>query len=102
MSIKIRERDVESYLTTRLAGIGLPCLKFNPDNKTGMPDRLILLPGGRVIWVELKTSGGHLEEIQKLQHKRLNDLGHRVVVIWGKAEVDKLVSEIVEEHITSE
>lgn len=95
MSIKVRERDVESYLVQRLDEIGLPCLKFNPEGKVGMPDRLVLLPEGKVIWVELKTKGGHLEEIQKLQHKRLGDLGHRVFVVWSKVDVDRLVQEIL-------
>lgn len=94
MSIRTRERDVESYLVDRMNALGLPCLKFIPDGKVGMPDRLILLPGQRVIWVELKTRGGHLEEIQKLQHKRLEQIGHRVVVVWNKDAVDDLVREI--------
>ena len=94
MSIKTRERDVESYLVNRLDECGLPCIKFVPDGKVGMPDRLILLPARHVIWVELKTSGGHLEEIQKLQHKRLRDLGHEVRVIWSKSDADNLVDEI--------
>ena len=98
MSIKVRERDVESYLVQRLDEIGIPCLKFNPDNKIGMPDRLVLLPDGKVIWVELKTTGGHLEEIQKLQHKRLQEIGHRVEVIWNKKDVDSLVQRIFDQR----
>lgn len=94
MSIRTRERDVESYLVGRLNTLGLPCLKFNPDGKVGMPDRVVLLPGQRVIWVELKTKGGHLEEVQKLQHKRLAEWGHDVRVVWSKADVDTLVEEI--------
>ena len=98
MSIKVRERDVESYLVQRLDEMGIPCLKFNPDNKIGMPDRLVLLPDGKVIWVELKTKGGHLEEIQKLQHKRLQEIGHRVEVIWNKKDVDSLVQSIFDQR----
>ena len=94
MSIKTRERDVESYLVSRINELGLPCMKFIPDGKVGMPDRLVLLPGGRVLWVELKTRGGHLEEIQKLQHKRLEQIGHKVRVVWSKEAADDLVEEI--------
>ena len=78
----------------QLNRVKIPCVKFVPDGKVGMPDRLILLPGGRVIWAELKTKGGHLEEIQKLQHQRLRQLGHAVRVLWNKGDVDKLVEEI--------
>lgn len=95
MSVKIRERDVESYLVEKLKEANLPCIKFQPDNKVGMPDRLILLPDQRVRWVELKTSGGHLEEIQRLQHKRLRERGHYVNLLWTKADVDRLVEELV-------
>lgn len=101
MSIKVRERDVESYLMDKLKDAGIPCVKFIPDGKVGMPDRLVLLPDGKVIWVELKTKGGHLEEIQKLQHKRLGDLGHRVFVVWSKGDVDELVQEIQDEKSQS-
>jgi len=97
MSIKTRERDVESYLVKRLGDIGLPCVKFIPDGKVGMPDRVVLLPDGRVLWVELKTDNGKLEEIQKVQHKKLRDLGHRVVVIWNRDEADSLIEEITKE-----
>ena len=99
MSIKVRERDVESHLVEELRRIGLPCVKFNPDGKVGMPDRLVLLPGGRVIWVELKTKGGHLEEIQRAQHRRLERLGHKVKVIWTKEDVDLLAEELAGEVV---
>ena len=94
MSIKVRERDVESYLVDELKKRGIMCVKFIPDGKIGMPDRLIILPDERVLWVELKTDNGRLEEIQKLQHKRLRDLGHQVTVVWSKEDVDDLLSQI--------
>lgn len=94
MSIKVRERDVESYLVDELKKRGLACVKFIPDSKIGMPDRLIILPDERVLWVELKTDNGRLEEIQKLQHKRLRDLGHKVSVVWSRDDVDELLSQI--------
>ena len=97
MSVRIRERDVESYLVDELKKVGYPCLKFVPDGKVGMPDRVVLLPDGRVLWVELKTDNGRLEEIQKVQHKKLRDFGHRVVVIWNRDEADKLIEEIKNE-----
>lgn len=89
--MNVRERDVEGYLIGRVEQAGLVCLKFNPDLKNGMPDRLILLPGEKVVWVELKTKGGSLSEIQKLQHKKLRQAGHRVEVVWTKAQADELV-----------
>ena len=101
MSIKVRERDVESYLVQKLESAGFPCHKFHPDGKAGMPDRVVLLPGSRVVWIETKTTGGHLEEIQKLQHKRLRDIGHKVFVIWNKDDADRVVDEITKEKYSS-
>jgi len=97
ISLQVRERDVESRLTSSLERIGVPCIKFSPEHKVGMPDRLILLPWGKCIWVELKTQGGHLAEIQKLQHRRLVDAGQRVEVLWNKKDVDNLVAEVKRE-----
>ena len=95
MSVKVRERDVESYLVSSMEQLGYPCLKFHPDGRAGMPDRVVLLPDSRVLWVELKTDNGRLEEIQKLQHKRLSDVGHEVKVVWSKGDVDGLTEELM-------
>lgn len=90
----MREREVESYLATKLKRHGLVGIKFIPDQMNGMPDRVILLPGSRVLWVELKTKGGKLSEIQKLRHAELKKLGQDVVVVWSKEQVDELVQSL--------
>lgn len=89
-----RERDVESYLTRRLREHDIPCIKFIPDNCTGMPDRIILLPHGRVLWCELKTKGGALSEIQKYRHQELAKSGQEVVTVWDYAQADELVERL--------
>lgn len=90
----MRERMVEKHLVERLRRIGIPCVKFIPDNMKGMPDRLVLLPDGKVVWVELKTDGGKLEIIQEVRHMALAKAGHRVVVVWNTDEADRLTEEI--------
>lgn len=92
-----REKEVESYLVKRMADIGLHTYKFIPDNRIGMPDRLLTLPDGRVLWIELKTDNGHLSMVQKLRHKELRDDGQNVEVIWNRKDVDALVERIREE-----
>ena len=91
---KTDERDVEKYLVERMKSIGLECDKFDPTHRPGMPDRIVLLPARRVLWVETKTIGGELSELQKYQHKRLKAAGHDVRVIWTKEQVDALIPEI--------
>lgn len=94
MSIKVRERDVESYLVSHLEAIGIQCVKFSPEHRNGMPDRLILLPDQRCIWAELKTDTGRHEELQKYQRRKLEQSGQRVEVIWTKKDADALINEI--------
>lgn len=96
--MNVRERDVETYLTGQLKSkLGLACIKFIPDNRNGMPDRLVLLPAGRVLWVELKTTGGTLSPIQKLRHEELKRAGHDIVCVWTKAQADELVTRLAME-----
>ena len=90
----MRERTVEQHLVKSLDKIGVPCVKFLPDLQRGMPDRIILLPGGKVVWVELKTESGSLSEIQKIRHRWLQQVGQIVKVVWSVEEADKLIDEI--------
>lgn len=74
--------------------LGIDCVKYVPDQLPGMPDRMLLLPQGRVAWVELKTDGGRLSEIQKYRHAWLKGIGHTVYVVWNKEQVDALADMI--------
>lgn len=97
VTINIREREVERYLVKRLKEMGLSCVKFIPDQLNGMPDRVVLLSEGRVRWVELKTKGGELSEIQKLRHEELRRAGHVVEVVWSKEQADELCERLAAE-----
>lgn len=90
-----RESDVESYLRKRVEQAGGQCIKFLPDYARGFPDRIVLLPGGVLVWVELKRlQGGKLSPAQKVQHMTLRRLGQRVEVVWTKEQADALVKEL--------
>ena len=67
------------------------CVKFVPEQRPGMPDRLVLMSDGRVVWVELKTDGGRLSELQRFRHTELRKMGHEVAVLWNKDQVDEFV-----------
>lgn len=86
------ERDVEAYLRTRVEQAGGLCVKFIPDLVTGMPDRVVILPGGVVVWVETKKpKGGSVSEVQKYRHRKLRALGQAVEVCWTKEDADAIV-----------
>ena len=92
------ESEVESYLSSLIRTQGWGCEKFNPDLNNGMPDRLILLPDRRCLWVELKTKGGVLSKLQRYQHKRLRAKGQEVAVVWTKEQAADLVAELKKEY----
>ena len=94
MSVQIREKNVEAFLSKKLSKMNVHCYKIIPDNRIGMPDRIVTLPNGKCIWVELKTDNGKLSVVQQLRHKELRDAGQEVVVIWNKDEAEKFAEQI--------
>lgn len=88
------ESTVERKLVDSLKRIGIPCVKMSSEHRMGMPDRLVILPNGEVEWVELKTDGGVLSEMQKFRHAELERMGHRVSVLWNAEMVEDYVARI--------
>lgn len=65
--------------------------KFVSPGSVGVPDRLVVLPGGRVVFVELKSDSGRLSRMQVYQIERLRELGADVRVVKGQEEVRKFL-----------
>lgn len=91
---EVSEKMIERYLVEKAKNIGLPCLKYSNPNMVGYPDRLLVLPDGRVIWVELKSKGRKPTKIQQARIAELSGMGHEVRVIDNKADIDKLIKTI--------
>ena len=90
------ENEVEGHLRRRVEKVGGVCVKFLPDFARGFPDRIVLLPGGVLVWVETKRpQGGVLSPVQKVQHVLLRRLGQRVEVVWTKDQADNLIASLV-------
>ena len=81
------ESRVEKVLTLGVKLRGGWAIKLVSPGYAGMPDRLVLLPGGRVIFVELKTEIGRLSPRQRQVHLRLENLGFKVEVLYGMDQV---------------
>lgn len=89
----MKERDVERHLVLRIRQRGGMCIKLMP-TIAGIPDRLVVLPGRPMLFVELKGPGGKLSPIQVEIHKRLATIGQPVTVLWSKEEVDEWLTSL--------
>ena len=79
----MREADIEKNLRLRLQKAGCLFYKFVSPGNNGVPDRIAILPGGKIYFVELKTEKGRLSEIQKWVQDILKSLGCNVRTIYG-------------------
>ncbi len=78
---KPREADIEAALRDRAKALGGIALKLTSPARRGAPDRLVLMPGGRMFFVELKAPGAKPTPNQLREHAMLRQLGFRVDVI---------------------
>lgn len=89
MSIeKLLERKLREAV--KLAG-GI-ALKFHCLSFTGMPDRMVLLPGARIYFVELKDKGKAAKDRQALVHRMLQKLGFEVLVIDTELKLQEFIA----------
>lgn len=91
----MRESSVEAVLASEVRTAGGMSIKMLAVT-AGTPDRLVLMPGGRLYLVELKTKTGRLRPIQRVWHSRAADLGTEVVVLHGAEEVKEWVRSLVQ------
>ena len=81
------EKDIEKIFTAEIKRAGGKAYKFTSPGNDGVPDRIVMLPGGQIVFVELKTDTGKLSKLQELQRRRIAELGQTVRVLHGLAEV---------------
>lgn len=90
----MRESEIERRLVQQVRKHGGLCYKFTSPGNPGVPDRIIITPDGRTVYVELKTEVGHLATIQQWQIAEMRKRGADVRVAKGLPEVLRLVSEL--------
>lgn len=101
----MRESVIEAYLRDQVKAVGGEVRKVKWVGRRAAPDRIVMLPGGRLIaqdmrvssegltvWVELKATGKKPETHQVREHTRMRKMGQTVVVIDSMAGVDKLLA----------
>jgi hypothetical protein len=87
------ERDIERYLVRRTIEHGGKAYKWVSPGHVGVADRIVLLPGGVVWFVELKTARGRLSPWQTLFAADMRRMGMNYIVIRSKEEVDQWFSD---------
>ena len=90
----ILEKDIERYLVRRAIEHGGKAYKFVSPGHVGVADRIVLLPGNVVWFVELKTAKGRLSPWQKVFAADMRRLGVNYAVLRSKEEVDELLQRI--------
>ena len=90
----MREKIIERKLTAAVKKHGGLCPKFVSPGFDGMPDRLLLLPGGRFSFVEVKAPGEKPRPLQLARHELLRALGFRVYILDSMAQIEKIISEM--------
>ncbi len=90
----MRESSVEKKLVLGIKRLGGRAYKFVSPGNSGVPDRLIILPGGKIYFVELKTDTGKLSPLQRVQIQTLEGLGQDVRVLYGAEDVGDFLEHI--------
>jgi len=90
----MREKTIEQKLALAVSTLGGIPVKIMTCNFNGMPDRLILLPGGHTAFAELKAPGQPLRPLQLRRKRQLEALGFRVYVIDHPNQIGGVLDEI--------
>lgn len=90
----MKESQIEAKLVRMVRERGGLCFKFVSPSNPGMPDRIIITPDGRTVYVELKTETGRLRRIQEWQISEMRKRGADVRVVKGLDAVKALVMDL--------
>lgn len=86
-----RESAIEQYLVEQVKAKGGECRKLKWIGRNGAPDRLVMLPGKPLLWVELKAPGEKAKPHQVREHERMRKRGQRVEVVDSFEGVDTVL-----------
>lgn len=95
----MREKQIEQTLVRKVKEVGGIAPKFVSPGLGGMPDRLLLFPGGRMAFVEVKAPGEKPRPLQVARHRLLTKLGFKVYVLDSLAGIDEIVKEVMPDEV---
>lgn len=90
----MKEKQIEQKLRLAVKKAGGIAPKFTSPGFDGVPDRIVLLPGGRMAFVEVKAPGEKPRPLQLARHKLLRSLGFQVYVLDDEQQIGGILDEI--------
>lgn len=90
----MKESEIERQLAVAVKKMGGMAVKFVSPGLNGVPDRIVLLPGRKMAFVELKAPGKKLRVLQEKRKRQLESLGFPVYVIDGVEQIGGVLDEI--------
>jgi hypothetical protein len=90
----MEEKKIETRLSQRVKKLGGLSLKWVSPGYIGVPDRIVMLPRGKIAFVELKTTGKKPRAIQIKRHEELRALGFKVYVVDSYESVEEILNEV--------
>lgn len=90
----MREKTIEHDLVMEVKRVGGLALKFVSPGFDGVPDRLVLLQGGKMGFVEVKAPGKHPHPLQEARHRLLRRLGFKVYVLDDAEQIGGIIDDI--------
>lgn len=90
----MREKEIEKKLTLEVKKRGGLAVKFVSQGFDGMPDRIVLIPEGKIAFVEVKAPGKHPRPLQMARHKLLRGLGFLVFVLDDESQIGGILDAV--------
>lgn len=90
------EKALERYLCRLVLGAGGLCLKYSSGTATGYPDRVVVMPSGRVCWVEVKSRGCCPSALQAVRMHELRERHQMVRLCDSREKAEAILRELAE------
>lgn len=90
----MREKSIEKQLVRAVKAAGGICPKLVSPGINGMPDRMVLLPGCRIGFVEVKAPGKKPRDLQLRRHRQLRQLDFPVFVLDDPDQIPGIIEEV--------
>ena len=92
------ESQLERKFCDKIKHLGGLPLKFVSPGRAGVPDRIVLMPHGKIYFVEMKSSAGQTSIIQEYVFKKFSELGFKVHIINSVESLENFLSKIKNEE----